>query len=90
MSLAASANPDISRHLRALFVSGGLTVAAITGMLVLWTTHSMSTWLLAVSGFSVEVISKVVISLALYGLFLLDAKLNEFWDKLDDHVYRVR
>lgn len=50
----------------------------------------MSTWLLAVSGFSVEVISKVCISLALYGLFLADAKFNEFWDKLDDHVYRVR
>ena len=50
----------------------------------------MSTWLLAVTGFSVEVISKVFISLALYGLFLADAKFNEFWDQLDDHVYRVR
>lgn len=39
---------------------------------------------------SVEVISKVFISLALYGLFLADARLSEFWDKLDDHVYRVR
>lgn len=35
-------------------------------------------------------ISKVFISLALYGLFLADARLSEFWDKLDDHVYRVR
>ena len=88
--LYISANPDVYRHARALSVSAGLTLFALTGLALLWTSHAMSTWLLAVSGFSVEVISKVCISLALYGLFLVDAKLNEFWDKLDDHVYRVR
>lgn len=90
MSLAASANPDVTRHARALAVSVGLTVVAFCGLYFLWMTHSISTWLLAVSGFSLEVICKVFASLALYGLFLADAKLSEFWDKLDDHVYRVR
>ncbi|XP_046643496.1 protein TRC8 homolog [Daphnia pulicaria] len=90
MSLAASANPDMTRHARALAVSSILTIVAFCGLYFLWTTHSISTWLLAVSGFSLEVICKVFASLALYGLFLIDAKLSEFWDKLDDHVYCVR
>ena len=85
-----SANPDIGRHFRALFVCGILTLVTASGLTFLWSYHYMSTWLLAVTGFSVEVISKVFISLALYGLFLADAKFNEFWDQLDDHVYRVR
>lgn len=85
-----SANPDMKRHGRALFVSGLLTFISLFGLYYLWSTYSISTWLLAVSGFSIEVISKVFISLALYTLFLADAKFDEFWDKLDDHVYRVR
>lgn len=88
--LHCSANPDITRHARALSVCLALTVIAFSGLHCLWMTHSISTWLLAVSGFSLEVICKVLVSLALYGLFLADAKLSEFWDKLDDHVYRVR
>lgn len=80
----------MTRHARALAVSSILTIVAFCGLYFLWTTHSISTWLLAVSGFSLEVICKVFASLALYGLFLIDAKLSEFWDKLDDHVYCVR
>lgn len=89
-SFIYSANPDVTRHARALSVCAALTAVAFCGLYFLWMTHSISTWLLAVSGFSLEVICKVVVSLALYGLFLADAKLSEFWDKLDDHVYRVR
>ena len=85
-----SANPDIRRHIRALFVCAALLVTTVVGLTCLWSSYFMSTWLLAVTGFSVEVISKVLISLALYGLFLADAKLSEFWSQLDDHVYRVR
>lgn len=88
--LLFSANPDKSRHARALFVCATLTTVAAFGLYFLWSTHSISTWLLAVSGFSLEVVCKVLVSLALYSLFLADAKLSEFWDKLDDYVYRVR
>jgi len=90
MSLAASANPDYSRHMRALSIYAVLTFVTLSGLSLLWSTHLMSTWLLAVSGFSIEVVSKVVISLTLYALFLADAKFNDFWDKLDDYVYCVR
>lgn len=86
----SSANPDYSRHMRALSIYAVLTFVTLSGLSMLWSTHLMSTWLLAVSGFSVEVVSKVVISLTLYALFLADAKFNEFWDKLDDYVYFVR
>ena len=51
MSLAASANPDVTRHARALSVSAGLTLLAMGGLGILWNTYAMSTWLLAVSGF---------------------------------------
>ncbi|XP_046438507.1 protein TRC8 homolog [Daphnia pulex] len=90
MSLAASANLDFKRHARALLVSGSLTLALLSGLYVLWTTHSISTWLLAVSGFSVEALCKIAISLALYIVFLVDARHQELWDKLDDHVYRIK
>uniref|UniRef100_A0A182QX44 RING-type domain-containing protein n=1 Tax=Anopheles farauti TaxID=69004 RepID=A0A182QX44_9DIPT len=52
--------------------------------------HSPSTWLLAVTAFSVEVIVKVLVSLATYTLFLLDARRQTFWEKLDDYVYYIR
>jgi E3 ubiquitin-protein ligase RNF139 len=81
---------DFIRHARALLVSGLLTFALCIGLYVLWTTHSISTWLFAVSGFSVEALFKIAISLALYILFLLDARHQELWDKLDDHVYRIK
>lgn len=57
---------------------------------MLWTKHSPSTWLLAVTAFSVEVIIKVLVSLATYTLFLLDARRQTFWEKLDDYVYYIR
>jgi len=46
----------------------------------------VSTWLLAVSIFSIEVIVKVLVSLAIYSLFLIDA----FWEHFDDCVYIIR
>lgn len=78
------------RHVRALLVSGFITLVALIGLYCLWTTHSLSTWLLFVSGFAIEAICKNIISLALYGLFLVDTKHQVFWDQLDDHVYRIK
>lgn len=33
---------------------------------------------------------KVLVSLATYTLFLLDARRQTFWEKLDDYVYYIR
>ncbi|XP_055907504.1 protein TRC8 homolog isoform X2 [Eupeodes corollae] len=90
MSLSAARSPSRKRHTRALVVCMFLLVAPISLLLVLWSRHSPSTWMLAVTAFSVEVIVKVLVSLATYALFLYDARRDSFWEKLDDYVYYVR
>lgn len=90
MSLSASHNPSIRRHMRALAVCGFLVLFPICLLYWLWTHHDASTWLLAVSAFSIEVIVKVMVSLMIYTLFLLDARRETFWERLDDYVYHIR
>lgn len=90
MSLSASHNPSLNRHIRALLVCGFLIVFPITMLTYLWSHHSVSTWLLAVSSFNIEIIIKVLVSLAVYSLFLIDAYRTTFWEKLDDYVYYIK
>ncbi|CAH1715155.1 unnamed protein product [Aphis gossypii] len=90
MSLSASHNPSLNRHIRALLVCGFLIVFPITMLAYLWSHHSLSTWLLAVSSFNIEIIIKVLVSLAVYSLFLIDAYRTTFWEKLDDYVYYIK
>lgn len=59
MSLSAARNPSRKRHVRALSACAFLLAAPISLLTVLWTRHSPSTWLLAVTAFSVEVVVKV-------------------------------
>lgn len=59
MSLSASHNPSKKRHTRALLVCAFLVIAPVTLLITLWSRHQPSTWLLAVSVFSIEVIVKV-------------------------------
>ncbi|KMQ90907.1 protein trc8-like protein [Lasius niger] len=65
---------------RTLLVNGCETLTAVL----------VSTWLLAVSVFSIEVIVKVLVSLAIYSLFLIDAYRSAFWEQFDDCVYIIR
>ncbi|XP_026745876.1 protein TRC8 homolog isoform X2 [Trichoplusia ni] len=90
MSLSASHNPSTHRHIRALGVCAFLIMFPISLLVYLWSQHTISTWLLAVSAFSIEVIVKVVVSLMIYSLFLIDACRNTFWEQLDDYVYYIR
>ncbi|XP_058812304.1 protein TRC8 homolog [Topomyia yanbarensis] len=90
MSLSAARNPSRKRHARALMVCAFLLLTPLGLLSLLWTRHAPSTWLLAVTAFSVEVIVKVLVSLATYTLFLLDARRQTFWEKLDDYVYYIR
>ncbi|XP_023017509.2 protein TRC8 homolog [Leptinotarsa decemlineata] len=90
MSLSASHNPSVKRHLHALLVCGVLILLPLLLMYFLWKTQEMSTWLLAVTAFSIEVIIKVCVSLAIYTLFLLDSRRETFWEKLDDYIYYIR
>ncbi|XP_033244472.1 protein TRC8 homolog isoform X2 [Drosophila miranda] len=90
MSLSAARNPSRKRHVRALTVCAFLIVTPVSLLYYLWLQRSISTWLLAVTAFSVEVIVKVLVSLATYTLFLVDARRQFFWEKLDDYLYYVR
>lgn len=90
MSLSAARNPSKKRHARALIVCAFLLTVPSILLFVLWSRHPPSTWSLAVTAFSVEVIVKVLVSLATYVLFLLDARRQNFWEKLDDYVYYIR
>ncbi|KAJ1525254.1 hypothetical protein ONE63_010078 [Megalurothrips usitatus] len=90
LSLSASHNPALHRHLRALGVALFIIVFPVTLLIFLWSNHELSTWLLAVSAFSIEVIVKVLVSLMIYSLFLLDAYRSTFWEKLDDYVYYIQ
>lgn len=109
MSLSAARNPSRKRHVRALSVCAFLVVLSVSLLYHLWSQQSISTWLLAVTAFSVEVVVKVranaictlqelqllllpqvLVSLATYTLFLLDARRQFFWEKLDDYLYYVR
>lgn len=90
MSLSASHNPSTHRHVRALGVCAFLIIFPISLLVYLWSQHSISTWLLAVSAFSIEVIVKVIVSLMIYSLFLIDAYRSTFWEQLDDYVYYIR
>lgn len=55
LSLSASHNPALHRHLRALGVALFIIVFPVTLITFLWSNHKLSTWLLAVSAFSIEV-----------------------------------
>lgn len=90
MSLSASHNPALHRHVRALCVCSFLIAYPTILLVYLWTHLQLSTWLLAVSAFSTEVIVKVTVSLMIYSLFLIDAWRLTFWEKLDDYVYYIR
>lgn len=90
MSLSASHNPALHRHLRALAVCVFLILFPVSLLAFLWSHYTVSTWLLAVSVFSIEVIVKVLVSLAIYSLFLIDAYCGVFWEQLDDCVYIIR
>ncbi|ELU14935.1 hypothetical protein CAPTEDRAFT_138817 [Capitella teleta] len=90
MSLSASHSSSLHRHSRALLVAMVLLVIPSVWLRWLWAQHSVSTWLLAMTAFSVEIIIKTLVSLLIYGLFMLDAYLSTFWESLDDYVYCIQ
>ncbi|KAK4308303.1 hypothetical protein Pmani_019985 [Petrolisthes manimaculis] len=89
MSLSASCNPAMYRHTRALFVCLLLFSLPLVLLYILWSFYPLSTWLLAVSAFSIQVVVKTLVSVLIYSLFLVDAYRNQFWERLDDHVYYI-
>ncbi|XP_026687242.1 protein TRC8 homolog, partial [Diaphorina citri] len=78
MSLSASHNPALHRHVRALGVCSFLIIYPTLLLVYLWTNLQLSTWLLAVSAFSTEVIVKVW-SVMKYVPIFLEKKWQNFF-----------
>ncbi|XP_018582649.1 E3 ubiquitin-protein ligase RNF139 [Scleropages formosus] len=90
MSLSASHISSFRRHFPVLLVSLCLFVLPVLLSIVLWNHYELTTWLFAVTAFCVELCLKVVVSLTVYGLFMVDSYYGVLWEKLDDYVYYVR
>ena len=81
MNVSASHNPSLWKHGRPLTMCAFLIVFPCCFLHYLWSHHGISTWLLAVSSFNIEVMVKVFISLLLYTLFMIDAHRDVFWGR---------
>lgn len=90
MSLSASHVSSFRRHFPVLLVSTCLFVLPIFLSYLLWHYYALNTWLFAVTAFCVELCLKVIVSLTVYTLFMVDGYYNVLWEKLDDYVYYVR
>lgn len=58
-TLSASRNPSPAKHARVLAVCVSVIIASVAFLNYIWTHHTLSTWLFAVTAFSVEIIIKV-------------------------------
>ncbi|XP_030645228.1 E3 ubiquitin-protein ligase RNF139 [Chanos chanos] len=90
MSLSASHVSSFRRHFPVLLVSLCLFVLPVVLSYALWHHYALNTWLFAVTAFCVELCLKVMVSLTVYALFMVDGYYNVLWEKLDDYVYYVR
>ncbi|XP_072266760.1 E3 ubiquitin-protein ligase RNF139 [Pyxicephalus adspersus] len=90
MSLSASHVSSFRRHFPVLLVSAFLFVLPVLLSCVLWHFYALNTWLFAVTAFCVELCLKVMVSLTVYTLFMIDGHYSVVWEKLDDYVYYVR
>ncbi|XP_067280942.1 E3 ubiquitin-protein ligase RNF139 [Pseudorasbora parva] len=90
MSLSASHVSSVRRHVPVLLVSLALFTLPVLLSIVLWHQFVLNTWLFAVTAFCVELCLKVLVSLTVYALFMIDGFYNVLWEKLDDYVYYVR
>ncbi|KAM9308905.1 E3 ubiquitin-protein ligase RNF139 [Gastrophryne carolinensis] len=90
MSLSASHVSSFRRHFPVLLVSTFLFVLPVLLSCVLWHYYTLNTWLFAVTAFCIELCLKVIVSLTVYTLFMIDGYYSVVWEKLDDYVYYVR
>jgi len=89
---ALSSAPFVStaKYTRVIFVCSSLVLLPLSFVTYLWMRFLPSTWLFAVSAFCLELIVKVVFSVAIFILFLIDASMDSVWEPLDDYIYWVR
>nr|CAB3265627.1 E3 ubiquitin-protein ligase RNF139-like [Phallusia mammillata] len=91
MSLSAQANMPLRKHGRPLVVALFLVIVPTCFCAWLVQTKPMSTWLIALTAFSIELVVKVVATLLLYILYVTDARTDHKpWPHLDDWVFYIQ
>jgi len=90
LQLSASKNRSLNRHIRPLIVCALLIIFPSWFFIFLWKHNQLSTWLLAVSTFCVEMVVKVNLTLLIYALYMIDAYRSTIWERLDDYVFYIK
>ncbi|KAI8490324.1 hypothetical protein Bbelb_320620 [Branchiostoma belcheri] len=90
MTLSAQHTIDMRRHYPPLTVSAFIFFVPFYLIYLLWSNSSFSTWLLAVTVFTVELLVKVLATWFQYALLLIDARREQYWEKLDDYLYYIK
>ncbi|CAH1732826.1 unnamed protein product [Aphis gossypii] len=89
ISLNDSRNSSFNRHLRPLLVCGYLLVSAVTILIYLWSYYLYSDWLLAISCLYIITVIKVLVTLTVYSLLLIDIYSSIPLENLDEYVYHI-
>ncbi|CAF4151564.1 unnamed protein product [Rotaria socialis] len=80
-----------SFHHRHIYTCLSILFIIISYTTVLWNLTSISTWLLAVTAFSLELIVRLLASLAQYTLYVLDAyRCLSNADSFDEYIFRIK
>ncbi|CAI6352635.1 unnamed protein product [Macrosiphum euphorbiae] len=83
-------NSPLNRHSRALLVCGYLIVEAVISLYFVFSYNSISHWLLAVSVLNILCLVKVLESLTVYSLLLIDSNSSTYFENTDDYVYYIK
>ncbi|XP_035674942.1 E3 ubiquitin-protein ligase RNF139-like [Branchiostoma floridae] len=90
MTLSAQHTIDMRRHYPPLTVSAFIFFVPFYLIYLLWSNSNFSTWLLAVTVFTVELLVKVLATWFQYALLMIDARREQYWEKLDDYLYYIK
>ncbi|KAF0752437.1 protein TRC8 [Aphis craccivora] len=90
MTLSITQNSSFNKHLKPLLVCGFLLVLSIKILIYLWSHHLVCNWLLAFSSLNIQIIIKVLVTLAVYSLNVINDHHTTFEDKLDDYVFYIK
>ena len=80
-----------SFHHRHVYTCFGILCILLVYILLLWRLTTFSTWLLAVTAFSLELIVRILASLAQFAVYVLDAhnRLPNI-DSFDEYLFRIK
>jgi len=78
------------RHLRALLVSGLLIVFSINMLRYLWYYNFLNYWKLEFSSICFQIVVKVLVTLGVYLLHMIDGYHTTIWEKLDDYEFYIK